>query len=186
MGVFTRVLVEALPRTGTTEMRITCAAIEDAVREKLQSLQYPQMPQFYRTPNKIIEFWERRVMAQAGQDEAKQDKSEIPNTSIIQKALENVSAGGNINVQINQTIGDHGNSRDQPFAQNKPILKSTKQLKIEMLQKSIRSLQEDYQAVYNQLDYTQSDVDRTRLKRQIANIERELEEKEQELNALLG
>jgi hypothetical protein len=186
MGVFTRVLVEALPRTGTTEMRITCAAIEDAVREKLQSLQYPQMPQFYRTPNKIIEFWERRVMAQAGQDEAKQDKSEIPNTSIIQKALENVSAGGNINVQINQTIGDRGNSRDQPFAENKPILKSTKQLKIEMLQKSIRSLQEDYQAVYNQLDYTQSDVDRTRLKRQIANIERELEEKEQELNALLG
>jgi uncharacterized protein YPO0396 len=54
-----------------------------------------------------------------------------------------------------------------------------------MLQTSIRGLQEDYQAVYNQLDYTQSDVDRTRLKRQIANIERELEEKEQELNALL-
>ncbi|MBD2152688.1 caspase family protein [Pseudanabaena sp. FACHB-1277] len=104
MGVFTRVLVEALARTGTMARRITCAAIEDAVREKLQSLQYPQMPQFYRTPNKIIEFWERRVMAQAGQDEAKPDKSEIPNTRIIQKALENVSAGGNINVQINQTI----------------------------------------------------------------------------------
>ncbi|WP_434687497.1 tetratricopeptide repeat protein [Pseudanabaena minima] len=59
MGVFTRVLVEALARTGTTARRITCAAIEDAVREGLQRLQYPQMPQFYRTPNKIIEFWER-------------------------------------------------------------------------------------------------------------------------------
>jgi hypothetical protein len=62
MGVFTRVLVSALARTGTTERRITCAAIEDAVREKLQSLQYPQMPQFYRTPNKIIEFWEREAI----------------------------------------------------------------------------------------------------------------------------
>jgi hypothetical protein len=59
MGVFTRVLVEALARTGTTGRRITCAAIEDAVREKLQTLQYPQMPQFYR--NKLIEFWERIV-----------------------------------------------------------------------------------------------------------------------------
>ncbi|MEY3305233.1 MAG: tetratricopeptide repeat protein [Pseudanabaena sp.] len=59
MGVFTRVLVEALARTGTTARRITCAAIEDAIRENLQGLQYPQMPQFYRTPNKIIEFWER-------------------------------------------------------------------------------------------------------------------------------
>jgi hypothetical protein len=61
MGVFTRVLVEALARTGATERRITCAAIEDVVREKLQSLHYPQMPQFYRTPNKIINFWERIV-----------------------------------------------------------------------------------------------------------------------------
>lgn len=53
MGVFTRVLVEALARTGLESRRITCAAIEDAVRENLQRLQYPQMPQFYRTPNKI-------------------------------------------------------------------------------------------------------------------------------------
>lgn len=60
MGVFTRVLVEALARTGTAERRITCAAIEDAVREKLQSLQYPQMPQFYRTPNRTIQFWDRQ------------------------------------------------------------------------------------------------------------------------------
>ena len=63
MGVFTRVLVSALARTGATERRITCAAIEDAVREKLQSMQYPQMPQFYRTPNKIIEFWERAAIS---------------------------------------------------------------------------------------------------------------------------
>jgi hypothetical protein len=63
MGVFTRVLGSALARTGTTERRITCAAIEDAVREKLQSMQYPQIPQFYRTPNKIIEFWERDAIA---------------------------------------------------------------------------------------------------------------------------
>jgi len=52
-----------LVRTGTMERRITCAAIEDAVREKLQSLQYPQMPQFYRTPNGAIEFWKREAIA---------------------------------------------------------------------------------------------------------------------------
>jgi len=63
MGVFTRVLVESLARTGDAERRITCAAIEDTVREKLQKLQYPQMPQFYRTPNKIIEFWQRENIA---------------------------------------------------------------------------------------------------------------------------
>ncbi len=63
MGIFTRVLVEALARTGTMERRITCAAIEVAVREELQSLQYPQMPQFYRTPNKIIEFWQREAIS---------------------------------------------------------------------------------------------------------------------------
>jgi uncharacterized caspase-like protein len=61
MGVFTRVLVEALARTGTMARRITCAAIEDAVREELQSSQYPQMPQFYRTPNRTIEFWHRQA-----------------------------------------------------------------------------------------------------------------------------
>ena len=83
MGVFTRVLVEALARTGATERGITCAAIEDAVREKLQNLQYPQMSQFYRTPNKIIEFWERRVMAEAGQDEANNKVSEENNAKII-------------------------------------------------------------------------------------------------------
>jgi hypothetical protein len=78
MGVFTRVLVEeALARTGITERRITCAAIEDAVREKLQSLQYPQMPQFYRTPNKIIEFWARRVRLQENHKRKKSIEEEI-------------------------------------------------------------------------------------------------------------
>lgn len=91
MGVFTRVLVEALARTGVMERRITCAAIEDVVREKLQSLQYPQMPQFYRTPNKIIEFWDRRLVTQENQAEVKQDKSEVSNVGIVQKALKNVS-----------------------------------------------------------------------------------------------
>jgi uncharacterized protein YukE len=186
MGVFTRVLVEALARTGTTARRITCAAIEDAIRENLQCLQYPQMPQFYRTPNKIIEFWERRVLTQDPQDAIKNKKSEENNPRIIQKALENVSAGGNINVQINQNIGDRAEKRDKPFGENKPISNSVKQLRIEMLQKNIRSLQEDYQAVYSQLDYTSSELDRVRLKRQIANIEKEMEEKDQELNALLG
>jgi hypothetical protein len=185
MGVFTRVLVSALARTGTTERRITCAAIEDAVREKLQSLQYPQMPQFYRTPNKIIEFWDRRVMTQENQADIKQDKSEVPNVRIVQKGLENVSAGGNIHVQIIQNAGDREDVRDKPFGENKPISNSVKQLRIKVLQNSIQSLQEDYQAVYNQLDYTQSEVDRVRLKRQIANIERQLEEKDRELNALL-
>ena len=108
MGVFTRVLVSALSRTGATERRITCAAIEDAVREKLQNLQYPQMPQFYRTPNKIIEFWDRRIRLQENQDDVKQDNSEVSNVRIVQKALENVSAGGNIHVSIIQNADFRG------------------------------------------------------------------------------
>jgi len=186
MGVFTRVLASALARTGATERRITCAAIEDTVREKLQSLQYPQMPQFYRTPNKIIEFWDRRVMTQENQRDSKQYSSDVSNMNITQKALENVSAGGNIHVQIIQNAGDRGNVPDKAFGENKPISNSVKQLRIKMLQNSIQSLQEDYQAVYNQLDSALSEGDRSRLKRQIANIERELEEKERELNALYG
>jgi tetratricopeptide (TPR) repeat protein len=59
MGVFTRVLVSALARTGTEERLITCVWIEAAVREGFHRLQYLQMPQFYRIPNKTIDFWER-------------------------------------------------------------------------------------------------------------------------------
>lgn len=135
MGVFTRVLVEALARTGTTARRITCAAIEDAVREKLQSLQYPQMPQFYRTPNKIIEFWDRRVMGQDPQNEAKNREPEENNAKIIQKALENVSAGGNINVQINQNVHQHSSSSESVAKPSTNMNQDMIRLKIEILKK---------------------------------------------------
>ncbi|MEI6430145.1 MAG: AAA family ATPase, partial [Pseudanabaena sp. ELA607] len=84
------------------------------------------MPQFYRTPNKIIEFWDRRVVVQEKQPDlkadAKQDKSEIPNARIVQKGLENVSAGGNIYVQIIQNAGDHRDIRDKAFGEkNNPF-----------------------------------------------------------------
>jgi len=84
-GAFTKVLVEALARTGETERRITCASIEDAVREKLQNLQYPQMPQFYRTPNKTIEFWERKAMTQ--------DKQIVQNANQSEKNSEHKLQG---------------------------------------------------------------------------------------------
>ncbi|MDX2256013.1 MAG: caspase family protein [Pseudanabaenaceae cyanobacterium bins.39] len=174
MGVFTRALLEALARTGATERRITCAAIEDAVREKLQRLQYPQMPQFYRTPNKIIEFWERRVMAEAGQDEVKPDKSEIPNTSIIQKALENVSAGGNINVQINQNVHQHSSSSE-------PVAKPSTSMNQNILRRKIEILKKEADAVLGQWESATSDEQRDQLWRrleqkqaQIAEVERGL------------
>jgi hypothetical protein len=72
-----------------------------------------------------------------------------------------------------------------PTTENKRILKSTKQFRAEIIQDSIKSLQEDYQAAYNQLNYTLSEVDRSRLKRQIKSLEGEMEEKESELNNLL-
>ncbi|MCA6503217.1 MAG: trypsin-like peptidase domain-containing protein [Pseudanabaena sp. M135S2SP2A07QC] len=73
-----------------------------------------------------------------------------------------------------------------PPIENKRILKSTKQFRAEIIQDSIKSLQEDYQAAYNQLNYTLSEVDRSRLKRQIKSLEGEMEDKERELNDLLG
>jgi hypothetical protein len=124
-------------------------------------------------------------MTQENQADVKQDKSEVPNVRIVQKGLENVSAGGNIHVQIIQNAGDRGDVRDKAFGESKPISNSVKQLRIKTLQNSIQNLQEDYQAVYNQLDCTQSEVERFLLKRQIKIIERELEEREQKLNALL-
>jgi len=73
-----------------------------------------------------------------------------------------------------------------PTTENKHILKSTKQFRAEIIQDSIKSLLEDYQAAYNQQNNTLSDVDRSRLKRQIKSLEVEMEDKERELNDLLG
>jgi Trypsin-like peptidase domain/Effector-associated domain 9 len=72
-----------------------------------------------------------------------------------------------------------------PPTENKRILKSTKQFRAEIIQDSIKSLQEDYEAAYNQLNYALSEVDRSRLKRQIKSLEGEMEGKESELNDLL-
>ena len=101
MGVFTRALLEALARTDAVERIITCAAIEAAVREKLRTLPYPQMPQFYRTPNRTIEFWDRRVMAQKNQYSSAASNDDVVNS---QTGLNNVSAGRDIHLRLIQII----------------------------------------------------------------------------------
>jgi AAA+ ATPase superfamily predicted ATPase len=124
MGVFTRELVEALARTGTTEELITCAAIEAAVREKLRTLPYPQMPQFYR--NKLIEFWDRRVMTQENQDNLKQYSSAASNDGFdnSQKALHNVPAGRDMTVQVTQIMYGTRSSSNNVDSQENATQKS--------------------------------------------------------------
>jgi hypothetical protein len=174
MGVFTKILVEALARTGATERRITCAAIEDAVREKLQRLQYPQMPQFYRTPNKIIEFWDRRVIVQDPQNEAKNRVPEENNAKIIQKALENVSAGGNINVQINQNV--HQNpSNSEPFS------KPSMNMKQDILRRKIEILKREADVVLGQWESATSDEQREQLWRRLEQKQAQIAEAERGL-----
>jgi len=174
MGVFTKILVEALARTGATERRITCAAIEDAVREKLQRLQYPQMQQFYRTPNKIIEFWDRRVIGQDPQNEAKNRVPEENNAKIIQKSLENVSAGGNINVQINQNV--HQNpSNSEPFS------KPSMNMKQDILRRKIEILKREADVVLGQWESATSDEQREQLWRRLEQKQAQIAEAEKGL-----
>lgn len=174
MGVFTRTLVEALARTGATARRITCAAIEDVVRESLQRLQYPQMPQFYRTPNKIIEFWERNVMAQAGQDESKNRVTEENNAKIIQKALENVSAGGNINVQINQNVHQNPSSSE-------PVPKPSMNMNQSILRRKIEILKKEAEVVLGQWESATSDEQREQLWRRLEQKQAQIAEAERGL-----
>ena len=160
MGVFTRALVEALARIGETERRITCAAIEDVVREKLQKLQYPQMPQFYRTPNKMIEFWERRVMSEDKQGELEQDLPRNSDVSIVQKAMENVRAGGNINVHIIQ----NANQRNKNMGKESPQGNNTStDLRQVMRQRKIDTLKREIEIVKNQWESAISDEQREQL-----------------------
>ncbi len=160
MGVFTRALVDALARAGETERRITCAAIEDAVREKLQKLQYPQMPQFYRTPNKMIEFWERRVMSEDKQGELEQDLPRNSDVSIVQKAMENVRAGGNINVHIIQ----NANQRNKNMGKESPQGNNTStDLREVMRQRKIDILKREIEIVKNQWESAISDEQREQL-----------------------
>lgn len=60
------------------------------------------------------------------------------------------------------------------------------QVKCRALEQRLNALLEDYQAATESLAYEVSGVDRTRLKRQIESLEREMEQVESELTALGG
>jgi molecular chaperone DnaK len=59
-------------------------------------------------------------------------------------------------------------------------------IKLETLNKRLRNLIVDYETANQQLDATLSDVERTRLKRQIKSLESEIEEVEGEIESLSG
>lgn len=63
-------------------------------------------------------------------------------------------------------------------------LPSFKQIKRQTLQKRLTGLIADYQAAQNQLDIALGEVERTRLKRQIEQLEQEIQQLENELNLL--
>jgi molecular chaperone DnaK len=59
-------------------------------------------------------------------------------------------------------------------------------IKLEILDKRLQNLVVDYKTANQQLDATLSDVERTRLKRQIKTLETEIEELEREIQSLSG
>ncbi|MDF5707695.1 MAG: trypsin-like peptidase domain-containing protein [Nostoc sp. S4] len=67
---------------------------------------------------------------------------------------------------------------------NQAIPSRVQQLKIKTLQQRFEVLSSDYEAAYNQLNYTLSAGDRNIIQRQINNILQELERVENELNAI--
>ena len=67
---------------------------------------------------------------------------------------------------------------------NSPVLSPVKELKCRVLKKRLEILEADYQAAYNQLNYTLNASDRNKIKRQCEAIEQEISEVVQELNSL--
>ncbi len=65
-------------------------------------------------------------------------------------------------------------------------LPSFRQVKVKALQKSLEVLSAKYEAAYNQLNYTLSEVDRIALRGQIESLEREIVQVESELSKSLG
>lgn len=66
----------------------------------------------------------------------------------------------------------------------KPALSRVQQIKVKVLQQRLESLSTDYEAAYNQLNYTLSAADRTILKRQCDAIEQDITQVANELDAL--
>jgi hypothetical protein len=63
-------------------------------------------------------------------------------------------------------------------------LNRVQQIKAKVLQGRMDSLSADYEAAYNQLNYTLSEVDRNRIKRQAEFLEQEMMQVENDLNSL--
>lgn len=63
-------------------------------------------------------------------------------------------------------------------------LSRTKQIKVDLLERRLNSLVEDAEAAYNQLNFALSEVDRTRIKRQIAALDQEIDQVAQDIDAL--
>jgi len=67
---------------------------------------------------------------------------------------------------------------------SKPALSRVQQIKVKVLQQRLESLSTDYEAAYNQLNYTLSAADRNILKRQCDAIEQDITQVVNELDAL--
>ncbi|MEQ9623126.1 trypsin-like peptidase domain-containing protein [Coleofasciculus chthonoplastes] len=72
----------------------------------------------------------------------------------------------------------------QTATTSKPALSRVQQIKAKVLQQRLESLSTDYEAAYNQLNYTLGAADRTILKRQCDAIEQDITQVANELDAL--
>jgi hypothetical protein len=84
---------------------------------------------------------------------------------------------GLVSVAVNNYL-----QQDKPSP--RPTGSRVKEARRKLLEQQLKALLEDYQAATEQLAYTLSDVDKNRLKRQIAKLEQDMEEVEQTLDML--
>lgn len=114
-----------------------------------------------------------------------------------QEALYGTSVDPHILIQIEDLEADIEQLKDElaaleagepqsPATSNASVSTSTsfRQVKARNLEKRLADLIAEYEAANNQLSQTLSEVDRTRLKRQLETVEHEIEQVENDLNAL--
>lgn len=107
-------------------------------------------------------------MSEDKQGDSKQDSPNVSDVSIVQKALENVSAGGNINVNIVQ----NANHRPENVARRGNS-------SIDWQQRKIDTLKRERETVYRQWESEINDEHRAKLWLRIEQKTAEIEEVEQ-------
>jgi hypothetical protein len=103
-------------------------------------------------------------------------RGEIGNDRIVSHFRAPDHLAGQVSVAVQNCL------QDKPIA--RPTGSRVKQAKRQALEQELKALLEDYQAATEQVAYTLSDVDKNRLKRQIAKLEQDMEQVEQTLDAL--